>query len=62
MDISPKAIRVAKEKTEKEGIKDVNYFVCDTKSLKLTTDKYDVVFAAMSLHHFNNLENVFMDR
>ncbi len=58
-DISPKAIRVAKEKTEKEGIKDVNYFVCDTKNLKLTIDKYDVVFAAMSLHHFGNLENVF---
>lgn len=59
LDISPEALRVAKERTEKEGIMDVNYLVCDTKDLNLKRDKYDVVFAAMSLHHFSNLEEVF---
>jgi len=59
LDISPEALRVAKERTEKEGIMGVNYLVCDTKDLKLKRDKYDVVFAAMSLHHFSNLEEVF---
>ena len=59
LDISPEAVRVAIEKTNKEGLKGLNFFTSDIKDFKSTENKYDVVFAAASLHHFGSLEEVF---
>lgn len=58
-DISPEAIDIAKRKAEELGISErINYDVRNIDNIKLKRQYYDVVFCAMSLHHFENLEHV----
>jgi SAM-dependent methyltransferase len=59
IDISPEAVKVAVEKTNKENLKGLNFFTSNIKDFKSTENKYDVVFAAASLHHFDDLEALF---
>lgn len=56
-DISEGALSVAREEASKSGFK-INYKRVDLNSVKLPKAKYDVVFAKMSLHHVENLENL----
>ena len=58
-DVSPGAIEMAKEAAEKSGITNVTYEVRDLNYLTLEENRYDVAFASMSLHHVENLENLF---
>lgn len=59
VDISKEALNVAIEKTSKEGFTGLNFIACDIDDFTSTENKYDVVFAAASLHHFYNLEALF---
>ena len=59
IDISPEAIRVAIERTSKENLKGLNFRACNINDFESSENKYDVVFAAASLHHFDKLEVVF---
>lgn len=58
-DISPEAVEIAKKKAEELGISEkVNYGISDINKIALKKHYYDVVFCAMSMHHFENLEHV----
>lgn len=58
-DLSPAAIAVAESKASEMQISGINYFVEDINDINLPEEKFNVVFAAMSLHHFYNLEHIF---
>jgi len=59
IDISPEAVKIAIEKTSREGLEGLNFIACNINDFKSTENKYDVVFAAASLHHFDNLKVLF---
>ena len=59
-DISPGAIEIAKTKAKELNIGErVNYEIADSNGIHLKDNYYDVVFAAMALHHIENLESLF---
>lgn len=59
-DVSAGAIEQAKAAAAAQGILDrVDYRVEDINGLTLAPAAYDVVFAAMSAHHFTALEHIF---
>lgn len=59
-DISPDAVAVAEQKAEQAGLDDrLTYEVQDLNTVALEPNRYDAVFAAMSLHHVSNLEHLF---
>jgi len=58
-DISAGAVEIAKQKAVEFKIdKQVSYHLADLNTIKLPEEKYNVVFAAMSLHHIENLEHL----
>ena len=58
-DIASGAIETAKAEAAKQGLQDqTRYFCADLNRLVLEYDKYDICFAAGSLHHIHNLEHV----
>jgi SAM-dependent methyltransferase len=58
-DVSEKSIEFARSEAHKGGFADrVDYQTCDINHITLPIDKYDVVFCAMSLHHFSRLDYV----
>lgn len=59
VDISEESISQAKKTACKMNFK-VKYKISDLNSIKLPQNKYDVVFANMSLHHVKNLESLFI--
>jgi len=62
LDISPESIKVAIMKAKELGITDrINYQVADINKMKLPDNFYDVVFCAMSMHHFGNLEHILIE-
>ena len=58
-DIAPENIRLAREKAGAEGLRNINYYVGDANSLELPAGKYDLIMVSQSLHHIQNLENLF---
>ncbi len=58
-DISAKAVERARENAAQEGMgEQIRYFHADANYLENSDlrDQYDVIFAAMALHHFSELE------
>jgi len=59
-DVSGKSIEAARSAAKKEKLdKNINYQICDINNIALKEKSYDLVFCAMSLHHFSRLEQVF---
>jgi len=59
-DFSDESIKVAKKYSDELGFsKIINYKICDVNKIILEENKYDVVFACMSAHHFSSLEWIF---
>jgi SAM-dependent methyltransferase len=58
-DISEGALKLARQEAKKAGITGVNYLQADLDEVRLPQDKYQVIFASMSLHHISNLEALF---
>jgi ubiquinone/menaquinone biosynthesis C-methylase UbiE len=58
-DIAPGAIEVAREEAAKRGLSDVLHYHCaDLNVIELPPGRYDVCFAAASLHHISKLDQV----
>lgn len=58
-DASPEAVKIAKAKARELGYADrVRYAVADVNQCHLDPQKYDAVFASMSLHHIDQLERL----
>lgn len=58
-DLAAGAIDVAREKAADKGIDTINFYVADGNSITLPRDRYDFICASHSLHHLENLENLF---
>jgi 2-polyprenyl-3-methyl-5-hydroxy-6-metoxy-1,4-benzoquinol methylase len=59
LDVSPQAIALAQEKAREEGIHDhLHYAVADLNQDCLDPGRYDLVLAAMSIHHVKNLDHL----
>jgi len=60
-DLSPEAIRKAKEKAEQEGLSHLDYRTADINSISLPENEYDIAFGIHSVHHFSALEHIFAE-
>ncbi len=61
-DISAGATCIAEQKAAELKIeKNINYHSADLNTVKLSPEACDVVFAAMSLHHIDNLEHLLQE-
>jgi ubiquinone/menaquinone biosynthesis C-methylase UbiE len=58
-DLSEDVIAVAKRKTEQEEIKGIHFHVGDANTLELPENKYQLIYMSQSIHHVENLENLF---
>jgi len=58
VDISLKAIEIAKQEADKLNITSISYSAYDIEAMELGTDRYDVVWFNGSLHHIKELEFV----
>lgn len=59
-DIAEGAVQAARERAAQQGIDPyVEYAVADINKIQLEPGKYDIAFACMSAHHFEELEHVF---
>ena len=58
-DISKPRIDVARETAKACGVRNVRYQVADVNKIDFPEEKYDVVLAEGSMHHFPDLENLF---
>jgi len=60
IDVSKKSVGFARSAARKENLdNNITYQICDINHIKLKKTRYDLVFCAMSLHHFSRLEQVF---
>lgn len=60
-DISEDAVEVAKTAAKEEGIAgSINYQATDVNKIKLPEQKYGLVLCNMALHHFRDLENLYL--
>jgi SAM-dependent methyltransferase len=60
-DIADEAIRRAREMATQAGLTHIFYDVVDINHLSLPAETYDVVFGIQSVHHLQNLEQVFSE-
>lgn len=61
-DVSEGSINLARDLAEKEGLdSQIKYFVSDVNSIQLQENVYDLVIAKMSLHHFENLDHIYLE-
>ncbi|MDG4555182.1 MAG: class I SAM-dependent methyltransferase [Candidatus Competibacter sp.] len=58
IDISPRAIEIAKQEVEQLGITSIIYSVYDVEVMDLAVNQYDAVWFNGSLHHIKELETV----
>jgi SAM-dependent methyltransferase len=58
-DIAQGSIDRARELAEAAGYSHINYHVQDANKIELAPDRYDAVWAAGAVHHFERLEHVF---
>lgn len=60
-DVAEELIEIAREEATKTGLnKRVKYEVCDINSIHLEAEKYDIVMISSAVHHFKELEHVFL--
>lgn len=59
-DISADAIAAAQRMANAEGLDCIHYTVSDANTLSLAPQTYDAIWARASVHHFEQLEHVFM--
>jgi 2-polyprenyl-3-methyl-5-hydroxy-6-metoxy-1,4-benzoquinol methylase len=57
-DVSEGAIRLARERADQLGIKNITYHIADINELALTPNSYDAVWIAQAMHHFEALEHI----
>lgn len=61
-DISEEAIGIAKMAAKEKGIANfINYQTVDINTIKLPEQKYGLVLCNMALHHFRDLENLYLE-
>ena len=58
-DVAPGAIEKAVAAAEAAGLRQIRYSVLDANGLRLEPRSYDVVFGVHSIHHIEQLENLF---
>ena len=54
VDINPDMLAMAKQRTDRLGLKNVSFLVEDASNLSLSSESLDVVFFSQSLHHLEN--------
>ena len=59
VDLSDHAILAARQAAAAQQLRHIQYRAADLNSLRLEPDSYDVVFGVSSIHHVENLENLF---
>jgi ubiquinone/menaquinone biosynthesis C-methylase UbiE len=57
-DVSEGAIRLAKERADQLGIKNITYHIADINELTLPPHSYDAVWVSQAMHHFQALEHI----
>ena len=57
-DVSEGAIRLARERADQLGIKNITYHIADINELTLPPNSYDAVWVSQAMHHFEALEHV----
>ena len=60
-DIAPGAIEKAKALASREGVNGIHYRLGNLEKESLPENDYDVVFASMAVHHFENLEHLYAE-
>lgn len=60
-DIAAGAIERAKQKAEEMGLAHISYYISDINTISLPPDTYDLVFGVQAVHHFSNLEHIFLE-
>lgn len=58
-DVADGAIAVARSKAAAKGLTGINFTVGDANRLDLPEVSYDLIYVSQSLHHVENLENLF---
>ena len=58
-DVASGAIELARAKARDAQVDGLNFFVADAGTLQLEAEAYDFVYASHSLHHVEDLENMF---
>ena len=54
VDINPDILAMARQRTDRLGMKNVSFLPEDVSNLSLTSESMDVVFFSQSLHHLEN--------
>lgn len=57
-DIAPEAVGIARSAAQAAGVQGTNFQVRDFEEMSFPSEHYDVLFAAMALHHMRDLEAV----
>lgn len=59
IDIAAKLIARQRIEAQKRGLNQIEYIVSDLNNMSLNEDEYDLIFAQGTVHHVENLENLF---
>lgn len=59
-DFSEKLLSKAQNIAKENNIKNINFFAEDVKKYDFTGKKYDIIFFHASLHHFDRMEDFFL--
>ena len=54
VDINPDILAMARQRTERLGMKNVSFLVEDASNLSLSSESLDIAFFSQSLHHLEN--------
>jgi ubiquinone/menaquinone biosynthesis C-methylase UbiE len=57
-DVSEGAIRLARERADQLGIKNITYHIANINELTLPPNSYDAVWVSQAMHHFETLEHI----
>jgi len=58
IDISPGAIKQARQRAKDERLDNIEYYVSDCNTDKLPQEEYDIIWAGGALHHIRDLDIV----
>lgn len=61
VDISEEMLKVAKEKTDKEGITNISYLLQDVENLDFGDVKFDIITCGYGLFFYPDMDNVLTD-
>lgn len=59
IDLSGAAIKVARDKAEQAGVKNITFIEGDLNDIQLENSSFDTVVAQMCIHHVEKLESLF---